>query len=115
VLVCFGDILVYGKSCKEHMVHLKQVLTRLQDHSLFADQKCSFSKTKVGYLGHITSKGVSMDLQKIEVILQYPLKTPKGLRGFLGLTGYYRRFICNYGHRARPPNDLLKKENFKWT
>ena len=87
----FDDIFVYSKTWEDHLKHLRQVLARLSEDFFFVNQKkCTFGKTKIGYLGHIISKdGVSMDPQKIEAILQWPLpKTLKALRGFLGLTGY---------------------------
>lgn len=116
VLVFFDDILVYSKSWEEHLQHLRQVLGTLRQHSFFANlKKCSFGKTEMSYLGHIVSKTrVSMDPHKIDAILQWPIpKSIKALRGFLGLTGYYRRFICNYGKIARPLTDLFKG-NFVW-
>nr|KYP38718.1 hypothetical protein KK1_040018 [Cajanus cajan] len=99
------------------MAHLREILHMLLKHQFFANLKrYSFGKTKVGYLGHISKKGVSMDPQKIEAILQWPIpKSIKALRGFLGLPSYYRRFICNYGKVARPLTILLKKGNFIWT
>nr|KYP35909.1 Retrovirus-related Pol polyprotein from transposon 297 family [Cajanus cajan] len=117
VLVFFDDILVYSKSWEDHLQHLKKVLHILEKHRFLANlKKCEFGKTELSYLGHIVSKaGVSMDPQKVEAILQWPIpKSIKALRGFLGLTGYYRCFICNYGKIARPLTNLLKKGNFAW-
>lgn len=92
-------------------------LARLLEHSLFIIffliQFLPYPK--VGYLGHFISKGVSMDSQKMLSILEWPMpKTPKALRGFLGLMGYYRRLICNSANIPCPLTDLLKKQNFKW-
>lgn len=117
MLVFFDDILVYSETRESHLTHLSKVLATLQEHNLFANQKkCSFGQTEVTYLKHIISKeGVAMNPWKIDSILQWPLpKNVKALRGFLGLTRYYRRFICNYGKIARPLTDLLKKGNFSW-
>ena len=100
------------------MEHLGQVLKTLQQHQFYANyKKCEFGKQEVQYLGHIISgQGVQMDPQKVSVILQWVApKSLKALRGFLGLTGYYRRFIYNYGRLARPLTQLLKKGNFGWT
>ncbi|XP_028199576.1 uncharacterized protein LOC114384105 [Glycine soja] len=76
-----------------------------------------FNCSKIEYLGHIVSgEGVAMDATKVQAVLEWP--TPlniKQLRGFLGLTGYYQRFIKGYAKLAAPLTDLLKKEAFKWT
>lgn len=117
VLVFFDDILVYSRTWEEHVKHLNEVLKTLKQHSLFANlKKCCFGQKEIGYLGHIISKtGVSMDPQKVEAVLNWPLpKSLKALRGFLGLTGYYRRFIRDYGKIARPLTNMLKRGNFGW-
>ena len=71
----------------------------------------------IGYLGHIISdQGVAVDLEKIKAITSWPQPvTVKQLKGFLGLAGYYKKFIKNYGAIAKPLIDLLKKDNFRWT
>lgn len=118
VLVFFDDILVYSRDAKEHQKHLKIVLQVLKDHSFYANEKkCSFAQTRVEYLGHvITKEGVSADPEKIEAMRNWlQPKNVTSLRGFLGLTGYYRRFVESYGKIARPLTDLLKKEGFCWS
>lgn len=118
VLVFFDDILVYSRTLEEHVLHVSSVLELMQQHQLFAkESKCLFGQQQLEYLGHIISKeGVSTDPSKVSAMLEWPLpKSIKQLRGFLGLTGYYRRFIKGYGVVSRPLNNLLKKGGFSWT
>jgi hypothetical protein len=118
VLVFFDDILIYNATWTEHLIHVKAVLETLHTNKLFVKQsKCNFGTTFVAYLGHIISaKGVAMDISKIEAVTSWPIpKSPRGLRGFLGLAGYYRKFIKDFGVIAAPLTKLLKKEGFKWS
>nr|KYP76696.1 Transposon Ty3-I Gag-Pol polyprotein [Cajanus cajan] len=117
VLIFFDDILVYSTCLEDHLVHLYQVLSIMRNHSLLAKKsKCYFGVTKVEYLGHfITEKGVATDPAKIIAVQQWPLpQSVKQLRGFLGLAGYYRRFVNRYSTIARPLHDMLKKDGFSW-
>jgi len=118
VLVFFDDILIYSKLWSDHLRHIRAVFTVLRAHRLFLKQsKCSFAERSVAYLGHIISDaGVAMDPAKIQAVQAWPQpRTVRALRGFLGLTGYYRRFINVYGAMAAPLTALLKREAFLWS
>ena len=118
VLVFFDDILVYSESWSNHLIHLQLVFDVLSQHELFVKgSKCECGAEQVDYLGHTISRGVvSMDDKKLAYIKEWPLpKSPKELRGFLGLTGYYRRFIKGYGFIAKPLTELLKHDGFIWS
>lgn len=117
-LVFFDDILVYSPDLQSHLTHLKQVLQLLrQDHWQVKMSKCSFAQPQVSYLGHIIgAQGVSTEPKKIQDVLTWP--TPisvKKLRGFLGLAGYYRKFVKNFGIISKPLTQLLRKGvSFRW-
>lgn len=114
VLVFFVDIMVYSASWNDHLSHLRKVLSILREHQLFLNgSKCEFGSS-LSYLGHIINReGVSADPEKLHAIESWPTpKNIKQLRGFLSLTGYYRRFIQSYGQIARPRTNLLKKGSY---
>jgi hypothetical protein len=117
ILVFMDDILVYSKSLEEHVIHLRLVFQTLQQHNFFVKHsKCSFAQSKLEYLGHVISQdGVATDEEKTKVMLAWPTPTNvTELRGFLGLTGYYRKFVKGYGILAKPLTILLQKQNFQW-
>ena len=110
VLVFFDVILIYSLSSAEHLRHVRLILRTLQEHSLYLKKsKCSFGSQSVAYLGHvISSDGVAMDAEKVNAIVSWPVPTSvRAVRGFLGLEGYYRRFIRNYGDITAPLTKLL--------
>jgi hypothetical protein len=118
VLVFFNDILIYSSSWSEHLQHVRVVLTALRQHRLAIKQsKCVFGSQSVAYLGHVISdSGVAMDPAKVEAVQAWTTpQTPRALRGFLGLSGYYRKFIRDYGNIVGPLTQLLKKEAFVWS
>jgi hypothetical protein len=118
VLVFFDDILIYSRIPAEHLQHVCAVFTALRVHGLVLKRsKCLFGDRHVQYLGHVISNdSVAMDAKKISAVQAWPFpKTVKALSGFLGLTGYYRKFVHGYGLIATPLMALLKREAFHWT
>ncbi|KAK1653008.1 hypothetical protein QYE76_070813 [Lolium multiflorum] len=118
VIIYIDDILVYSKTEEEHTEHLRLVLTKLREHRLYAKfSKCEFWLQELIFLGHVVSaKGVAVIPDKVQSVLDW--KTPKSakeIRSFLGLAGYYRRYIENFSKIAKPMTDLLKKDKkFEW-
>ncbi|GJS46842.1 putative reverse transcriptase domain-containing protein [Tanacetum coccineum] len=118
VIVFIDDILIYSKNKKEHKEHLKQILELLKKEELYAKfSKCEFWIPKVQFLGHvIDSEGIHVDPAKIESIKDWTSpKSPTEIRQFLGLAGYYRRFIEGFSKIAKPMTKLTqKKVKFEW-
>jgi len=118
-LVYLDDIIVYSATLDQHLDRLAQVLERLQLANLkLKPSKCSLLQTRVVFLGHIVSgSGIATDPEKIRLIANWPV--PQNLcelRGFLGLTSYYRRFVESYADIAFPLNAMTRKgRSFIWT
>ncbi|XP_042016453.1 uncharacterized protein LOC121764507 [Salvia splendens] len=118
VIVFFDDILIYSPTIELHSSHLEAVLELLHANNFFVKlSKCSFCSMSVEYLGHIIDEGhLKADPTKIQAMTAWPKPgMVRQLRGFLGLTGYYRRFVAHYAMIAAPLTDLLKKEAFRWS
>jgi hypothetical protein len=112
VLVFFDDILVYSHTWAEHLHILQQVLHILSQQCWYVKlSKCTFAQQQIAYLGHVISQtGVATDPTEVEVVTSWPVPSNvKDLRGFLGLAGYYRKFVKNFGIIAKPLTELLKK------
>lgn len=117
LMVCFDNILVYSTCLEAHLLLLQQVLEVLQQNQLYAKQsKCHFGSEEVIYLGHIISgEGVRTNSNKTKAMLNWPAPNSlQSLRGFLGLIGYYRKFIMGYDQLTSPLTDLLQKDSFHW-
>ena len=112
VIVFIDDILIYSKSLEEHGHHLQLVLQKLREHQLYAKfSKCEFWLDKVTFLGHVVSKeGIQVDPSKVEAVRSWPRPTTvTEIRSFLGLAGYYRRFVKDFSRIAAPLTRLTQK------
>ncbi|KAI3686167.1 hypothetical protein L1987_79840 [Smallanthus sonchifolius] len=118
VIVFIDDILIYSKTKADHEQHLRLVLDLLRKEQLYAKfSKCEFWLKEVQFLGHIVNdKGIHVDPAKIETIKNWNApKTPTEVRSFLGLAGYYRRFISNFSKIAVPLTALTHKgKTYEW-
>ncbi|XP_057857449.2 uncharacterized protein LOC131066653 [Cryptomeria japonica] len=115
MLIFFDDIPIYKRTWEEHLKHVEEVLSILESESMFAkESKCEYGMKELLYLGHIISAdGVKVDLEKIKAIVDWP--PPENLthlKGFLGLCGFYRRFVKGYSQNVAPLTDLMKRELF---
>lgn len=118
-LVFFDDILVYSPTLNDHVEHLSVVLSLLQkDQWKVKLSKCTFATRSISYLGHVISEaGVQRDPNKVTAVVNWPTPSNvKELRSFLGLAGYYRKFVQHFGIISKPLTLLLKKNTrFLWT
>ncbi|KAF1319757.1 Retroelement pol polyprotein, partial [Globisporangium splendens] len=116
-VVYLDDICIFSRSMKDHAQHLAMVCEVLRHEKLYARlSKCEFGKSSVHFLGHtVTTEGIQVDAKKTTAIEKYPTPTTqKTLLSFLGLAGYYRRFICDFARIALPLHRLIKR-GAKWT
>jgi hypothetical protein len=119
VVVFIDDILIYSKSQEEHVEHLRIVLSILRKHQLFAKfKKCEFWLDNVAFLGHVVTKeGIAVDPGKVEAVVNWVRPSnAHEVRSFLGLAGYYRRFVEGFSRLAAPLTRLTRKnEKFQWS
>ncbi|KAK9125231.1 hypothetical protein Scep_014077 [Stephania cephalantha] len=119
VIVFIDDILIYSKTREDHKQHLRETLQTLREHRLFAKfSKCEFWLAEVKFLGHVVgAAGIAVDPSKIQTITDWP--TPSSvseIRSFLGLAGYYRRFVKDFSKIASPMTRLTQKDvAYEWT
>ena len=117
VLVYLDDILIFSRTLEDHIQHIRVALGRLRDAKLYGRlHKSEFFKQKVEYLGFdVSPKGVQPSPDKVKAIVEWsPLQSVKDVRSFLGLAGFYRRFIRNFSQKARPLTDLTRAK-VQWT
>jgi hypothetical protein len=119
VQVFIDEILIYSRTMEEHDEHLRLVLQCLREHKLYGKlSKCSFYQSKIHYLGHvISSEGIVVDPAKVKAIMEWPMPTnvPE-VCSFMGLAGYYRRFLKGFSKIENLITELQKKnKKFVWT
>jgi hypothetical protein len=119
IQVFIDDILIYSRTTEEHDEHLRLVLQCLREHKLYGKlSKCSFYQSRIHYLGHVISgEGIAVDPAKVEAIMEWPAPTNViEVCSFMGLAGYYRRFVEGFSKIANPITELQKKnKKFVWT
>jgi hypothetical protein len=118
VLVFINDILIFSKMEEEHEKHLRMLLEKLRSNQLYAKfSKCEFWLTEVAFLRHVISAGgISVDPSKVKDVLNWmPPTNASEIQSFLGLAGYYHRFIKHFSKMVKPMTRLLEKnKDFNW-
>ena len=118
---CLDDVVIHSTSWDDHVRHLREILRRLGQAGLTVKpKKCQIAMSQCTYLGHVVGNGeVRPEQSKVKAVEDFPIpKTKKQVRAFLGLTGYYRKFIKNYAEKATALTDLTRKNapnNVLWT
>ena len=112
------DLLIFSATLKEHKVHVRKVLQRLEEHQLYLKpSKCEFHKTRITFLGYIiTADGITMDPEKVAAVTSWPApRSALDIQTFLGLANFYRRFIKDFSKTIAPITKLLQKNvQFHW-
>ena len=111
VIIFLDDILVYSTTLEEHLEHLRKVFQLLRENALYAkDSKCKFLKDSIQYLGHVISvEGIAMDASKVDAIMRWPVpQSMEELQIFLGMAGFYRKYVKDYAKISVPMTDQLK-------
>lgn len=117
VVVYFDDILIYSWTEFEHMTHLKEVLTVLQENKLYLNlKKCNFITNNLLFLGFVVNvDGIWVDEEKVRAICEWPTpKTVSEVRSFHGLATFYRRFVRNFSSIITPITECIRKGKFQW-
>lgn len=118
VVVYLDDIMMHSQTIEEHIILVSEVLRRLREHNLYCKpEKCAFHKKKIEYLGLVISEeGIETDQKKLTAIQEWkPLESVKQVQSFLGFCNFYRRFMPNYSHHAKPLTILTQKDTrFVW-
>ena len=113
------NVLIHSPDIETHLQHIRILFQRLREADLkLKDSKCNYFETHVQYLGHLFSgKGIKPLPEKLESVKKMPAPTtPKEIKQFLGLVGYYRKFIPRFADIARPMTNLTKQDvPFEWT
>src|ERR1700738_3100596 len=113
-----NDLLIFSATLKEHKVHVRKVLQRLEEHQLYLKpSNCKFHKTQITFLGYIISaEGITMDLEKVSAVTSWPSpQSALDIQTFLSLANFYRRFIKDFSKTIAPITKLLQKNvQFHW-